>query len=280
MRSGELARLAGVSVRALRHYHAIGLLPEPPRHENGYRDYDAAALLRVLRIRQLASLGFSLERIAAVLDEAEVAQEASSADAQLAELDVQLARQIELLQEQRATVARLREAGVAPHVPERAASVLATLEKVVEMAHDVGFLGWALTEEDRLALGIMAHLGPEEELAEQERVFAAIMARGLLPEYLRVSELVEALPEDASPEVREQAVAACVGFLERVLDCFDARNWLRTNTAYDDIVEGISYGSFNEVQHEVSRRIFAQVTELLEEREAMRRASLDPDATS
>ena len=280
MRSGELARLAGVSVRALRHYHAIGLLPEPPRHENGYRDYDAAALLRVLRIRQLASLGFSLERIAPMLDEAEAGREASSADARLAELDARLARQIELLQEQRATVARLRETGVAPHVPERAAGVLATLDKVAETAHDVGFLGWALTEKDRLALGIQAHLGPEEELAEQERVFAAIMERGLLPEYLRVSELVEALPEDASPEVREQAAAACVGFLEQVLDCFDARNWLRADTAYDGIVEGISYGSFNETQREVSERIFARVTELLGEREAARRAALDPDAAS
>lgn len=31
MKSSELAKLAGVSVRTLRHYHAIGLLPEPPR---------------------------------------------------------------------------------------------------------------------------------------------------------------------------------------------------------------------------------------------------------
>ncbi|WP_270479843.1 MerR family DNA-binding transcriptional regulator [Collinsella tanakaei] len=51
MKSNELAKLAGVTVRTLRHYHAIGLLDEPPRQANGYRDYRPEDLLRVLRIR-------------------------------------------------------------------------------------------------------------------------------------------------------------------------------------------------------------------------------------
>lgn len=41
MRSNELAKLAGVTVRTLRHYHAIGLMAEPSRAENGYREYEA-----------------------------------------------------------------------------------------------------------------------------------------------------------------------------------------------------------------------------------------------
>ena len=69
MKSSEIAKLAGVSVRTLRHYHAIGLLPEPPRGENGYRDYSAGDLARLLRIKRLASLGFPLARIGDVLDE-------------------------------------------------------------------------------------------------------------------------------------------------------------------------------------------------------------------
>lgn len=68
MKSSEIAKLAGVSVRTLRHYHAIGLLPEPPRGENGYRDYSAGDLARLLRIKRLASLGFPLARIGDVLD--------------------------------------------------------------------------------------------------------------------------------------------------------------------------------------------------------------------
>lgn len=45
MRSGELAELAGVSVRTLRHYHRIGLLPEPPRTSAGYRTYASSTSL-------------------------------------------------------------------------------------------------------------------------------------------------------------------------------------------------------------------------------------------
>ncbi len=39
MRIGEIAGIVGVSTRAVRHYHRIGLLPEPPRRANGYREY-------------------------------------------------------------------------------------------------------------------------------------------------------------------------------------------------------------------------------------------------
>lgn len=49
MRIGELAALAGVTTRTVRHYHRVGLLPEPGRRVNGYRDYglrDAGELTR------------------------------------------------------------------------------------------------------------------------------------------------------------------------------------------------------------------------------------------
>ncbi|MEW1841154.1 MerR family transcriptional regulator [Nonomuraea angiospora] len=40
MHSGELARLAGVTVRALRQYHQVGVLAEPERGGNGYPKYN------------------------------------------------------------------------------------------------------------------------------------------------------------------------------------------------------------------------------------------------
>ena len=95
MRSGEVARLAGVSVRTLRHYHQIGVLPEPHRRGGGYRDYDVHDLIRLLRIRRLASLGIPLERIPALLDEDQDAGDV------LAELDGELADQIARLTRQR-----------------------------------------------------------------------------------------------------------------------------------------------------------------------------------
>ena len=78
MRSKELADLAGVTVRTLRHYHQMDLLPEPPRAENGYRSYGALDLVRVLRIKRLASLGMPLQQVKHMLESESSEQEASS----------------------------------------------------------------------------------------------------------------------------------------------------------------------------------------------------------
>ena len=59
----RLATYAGVTVRAVRHYHQIGLLPEPERTYSGYRTYDAAAVVRLIRIRTLADAGVPLARV-------------------------------------------------------------------------------------------------------------------------------------------------------------------------------------------------------------------------
>ncbi len=67
MRSGELARLSGVSTDSLRHYERLGLLPRPPRTGGGYRDYPSTALARVRLIRNALSIGFSLTQLTAVL---------------------------------------------------------------------------------------------------------------------------------------------------------------------------------------------------------------------
>src|SRR3978361_424556 len=63
----QLASYAGVTVRAVRHYHAKGLLPEPERDHSGYRRYDAAAVVELIRIRTLADAGVPLSRGRALL---------------------------------------------------------------------------------------------------------------------------------------------------------------------------------------------------------------------
>src|SRR5690349_1609024 len=65
---GQLASYAGVTIRAVRHYHQIALLPEPERDASGYRTYDAAAVLRLIRIRTLAEAGVPLARVRELLD--------------------------------------------------------------------------------------------------------------------------------------------------------------------------------------------------------------------
>lgn len=66
---GEAARLAGVSVRTLRHYDRIGLLSPADRSEAGYRRYAAADLERLHRILSFRELGISLDQIARLLDD-------------------------------------------------------------------------------------------------------------------------------------------------------------------------------------------------------------------
>ncbi len=67
LRSGELARLTGVSTDTLRHYERLGLLARPRRTEAGYRLYPAAAVQRVHLVRRALSVGFSLPELVRIL---------------------------------------------------------------------------------------------------------------------------------------------------------------------------------------------------------------------
>ena len=111
MLSSELAGLAGVTVRALRHYHQIGLLPEPPRTSGDYRQYDVGHLVRVLRITRLTALGVPLSALPEVLDDATVAEEL------LDQLDRQAAAEIERLTARRASIDVLRNTGAPLDLP-------------------------------------------------------------------------------------------------------------------------------------------------------------------
>lgn len=276
MKSNELARLAGVTTRALRHYHAIGLLAEPPRSANGYRDYDAADLLRVLRIRQLASLGFRLDQVAGMLDELDARRGAagapgapdmgSGADGLLADLDRALEERIEELRRQRALIARLRSRDLDADFPERAAGALAAMDRLARLTDVPGFIDAVFSDADRLAMGIAAHLYTEGELAEIERVFNAIMERGLVEEYRRVSIAVNELPADAGSARKDAAVDECLGFLEGLSDCFDVENWLREDKDYELLLDRMASASFNSAQLEVSDRVFAEFARRLGER--------------
>jgi DNA-binding transcriptional MerR regulator len=67
LRSGELARLAGVSTDTLRFYERRGLLARPPRSANGYRCYPRSAIERVRLIQQALDAGFHIADLARIL---------------------------------------------------------------------------------------------------------------------------------------------------------------------------------------------------------------------
>lgn len=103
MRIGELAELVGISTRAIRHYHRVGLLAEPARQGNGYRDYTLRDAVALARVRRLVELGLSLAEVGEVL--------AGDADRDLAEilreLDADLAGQEADIRRRRARLAQL-----------------------------------------------------------------------------------------------------------------------------------------------------------------------------
>ena len=70
MRVAEIAELTGTTVRTVRYYHSLGLLPVPAER-GGWRDYELGHVARLSRIRWLVQAGVSLETIKRVLDEPE-----------------------------------------------------------------------------------------------------------------------------------------------------------------------------------------------------------------
>jgi DNA-binding transcriptional MerR regulator len=134
----QLAELAGTSVRAVRHYHDIGLLAEPERASNGYKRYGVAHLLRVLRIKRLADLGVPLSQIAEMGD-----GEGFPRDA-LQTLDAELATTIERLQRIRVELALILRQGTHTDLPP-----------------DIGPAAQVLTDADRAFTVILTRvLGP------------------------------------------------------------------------------------------------------------------------
>ena len=136
MNVGEVAALAGVTVRTLHQYDRIGLLSPSGRTAAGYRRYSAADLDRLHRVLLYRELGFPLEEVAALLDD-------PSADPA-----AHLRRQHRLLRD------RL----------ERTRAMVAAVEKEMEARS----MGIALTPEERFE--VFGEHDPERYEAEvQER---------------------------------------------------------------------------------------------------------------
>jgi DNA-binding transcriptional MerR regulator len=184
---GQLASYAGATIRAVRHYHQIGLLPEPERDASGYRTYQAAAVVRLIRIRTLAEAGVPLARVRELLD-----ADPGTFAAATTEIDRQLRAQIRALQEHRKRIAqlgtgdslalpeevvdyldRLRAAGAPEAIiePERDAWILmaARYPEMIQalMADKVAQLANPKTVRLYQLIGRIAENGEDEELLRQ-----------------------------------------------------------------------------------------------------------------
>lgn len=103
MRVGRVAEIAGVTVRTVRHYHRMGVLPEPPRDANGYRRYGLRDAVLLVRARRLVALGLTLEDVARVLAD----ERGQGLRELVAEVDRDLARQESEIRATRRRIAEL-----------------------------------------------------------------------------------------------------------------------------------------------------------------------------
>ena len=178
----ELARYAGVTVRAVRHYHQIGLLPEPERDHSGYRTYDAAAVVRLIRVRTLAEAGVPLARVRDLLD----ADPDTFATA-TAEIDRHLRAQIRTLQEHRRRISRLGSG-----------DSLALPTEVVDYLDRLRAIGAseAVIRPERDAWILMAARWPEKLPA----IMAEKVAQLANPKVVRLYQLIGRITEDGADE--------------------------------------------------------------------------------
>lgn len=192
----QLASYAGVTVRAVRHYHARGLLPEPDRDHSGYRRYDAAAVVELIRIRTLAGAGVPLSRVRVLLAAGE--EEFAAA---IREVDRRLRAEIRERQRHRERVARLA-AGDSLALPAEAVAYLQRMrelgfpERLVEIERDSWILITAQMPDEVPALMAIKHAQIEHE--ELRRL------------YLDIGDLADCAPDDPRLPSLADRVAAFV----------------------------------------------------------------------
>jgi DNA-binding transcriptional MerR regulator len=196
---GQLAAYAGVTARAVRHYHQIGLLPEPERDASGYRRYGARAVVSLIKIRTLADAGVPLSEIGQMLE----ADAPAFAEA-VHRIDSHLREEIERLETSRKQIAQLA-AGDSLALPPEVTCYLDRLreigasERVVEGERD----GWIL----------VAARWPERIREWMPGKFAQLDDPRLVRLYRVLSELRES--DDVDDSLLEEAADIMAGLLEQ-----------------------------------------------------------------
>jgi DNA-binding transcriptional MerR regulator len=192
----QLASYAGVTVRAVRHYHAKGLLPEPERDHSGYRRYDAAAVVELIRIRTLADAGVPLSRVRELLAAGD--EEFAAA---VKEIDRRLRAEIRERQHHRERIAQLAAGDSLALPPE----VIAYLDRM----HELGFRK-RLIEIERDSWILIAAQMPDEVPAFMAIKQALLEHETLRNLYLDVGDLADCAPDDPRLSSLADRVAAFI----------------------------------------------------------------------
>ncbi|MFI1170017.1 MerR family transcriptional regulator [Streptomyces melanogenes] len=183
MRIGEVATLVGLTTRAIRHYHHVGLLLEPERRPNGYRVYSVRDAVLLARVRRFTELGLSLDEVRDALAD-DAGRELTEI---LEELDADLVRQEAAIRERRCRLAALLAAppGATGPVSPALAALLAQAPRTDSPS--------AAKDREYLTLLDVISTGNQEMLA----LLATLVADPAVAElYGRLDTLAEAPTDD------------------------------------------------------------------------------------
>ena len=203
--TSRLAELAGTTLNTVRHYHRRGLLDEPPRAGNGYKQYGVDHLVRLLQIRRLRDLGVPL---------AEVRRTETGVGASpeiLEALDAELVATIERAERARADIADLREHGAITEVPPGFAAVAGRLSPA-----------------ERSLVLVYARIYDAEAMGDVRRMLEAE------PEEDPATAAFESLPEDADDDARDRLAELLSVGIERA---FEQHPWVADPAAQVELLQ-------------------------------------------
>lgn len=207
MRIGEIASLVGVTPRAVRHYHHRGLLPEPERLGNGYREYGLRDAVLLARIKRLTELGLGLDEVRDVLAD-DAGRELVEV---LGELDADLARQEAGIRERRARLAVLigeARDGTLPEQGPFSPELTALFRDVARVS--AGLPDSPMAARDREILALLDTSGTPEERGRLLSAMRSVTeAPGAAERAHAVYAMLDALvdAETSDPAVDEAAAA-------------------------------------------------------------------------
>jgi DNA-binding transcriptional MerR regulator len=216
---GQLAAYTGVTARAVRHYHQIGLLPEPERDASGYRRYGATAVVSLIKIRILANAGVPLSQIAQMLE----ADAPAFAEA-VQRIDSHLRDEIERLETSRKQIAQLA-AGDSLALPPEVISYLDRLREIGASER--------MVKPERDAWILVAARWPESIREVMPGKLAELDDPQIVRLYRLLSELLET---DAGDDSRlEEAADIMAGLLEQAYASGEIipDGWAQDDLAFD-----------------------------------------------
>jgi DNA-binding transcriptional MerR regulator len=250
MRSADLAALAHVSVRTLRHYHQLGVLPEPERSRNGYREYTVHDVVRLLRIKRLAALGIPLDRMPAMLEN-ETDSQTELLDQLDADIDAQLAR----LHAQKALIGLARAHEAAPDLPPELAGSLARFAASGASPE--------MHRMDRDQVILLAHLAGDDGIHRLAEVYGRLAEPDILAGVAAFSRQFEELADDASDAEIDAMIAEFVVHYAPLMAELGAGNDV---PLFDEAAAAPLFDAYQaDVFNRAQRTALAKLTEQLQE---------------